>query len=147
MCALAPALVTPDPFSSCIRCRATFKYEGKMIKYDASGEAYDEFLGQLGGAMRSLHLRRSIEAQQAFVNTPHIKFSFPFPVYADDERVYGYVRFETGDELSRRAKFAFITWIGPSVGVLKKAKVSTDKAFMKEVMNVSKCCKFPVRNY
>ena len=25
---------------------------------------------------------------------------------ADDERIYAYVRFETGDEMSRRAKFA-----------------------------------------
>ena len=56
----------------------------------------------------------------------------------DDDRAYGYVRFETGDEMSRRAKFAFITWIGPSVGPLKKAKVSTDKAFIKEVWPVSR---------
>ncbi len=38
--------------------------------------------------------------------------------------------------MSRRAKFAFITWIGPSVGALKKAKVSTDKAFVKAVWTV-----------
>ncbi len=44
---------------------------------------------------------------------------------------------ETGDEMSRRAKFAFITWIGSSVSVLKKAKVSTDKAFVKHICNVS----------
>lgn len=47
------------------------------------------------------------------------------------------MRFDTGDEMSRRAKFAFITWIGPSVSPLKKAKVSTDKAFVKAIMNVS----------
>ena len=57
--------------------------------------------------------------------------------FLDDGRVYGYVRFETGDEMSRRAKFAFITWIGPSVSPLKKAKVSTDKAFVKEICSVS----------
>lgn len=51
--------------------------------------------------------------------------------------MYGYVRFETGDEMSRRAKFAFITWIGPNVSPLKKAKVSTDKAFVKEIVRVS----------
>ncbi|XP_046842616.1 coactosin-like protein [Xenia sp. Carnegie-2017] len=50
----------------------------------------------------------------------------------DDARIYAYVRVETGDEMSRRAKFAFITWIGPGVSPLKKAKVSTDKAFVKE---------------
>ena len=56
---------------------------------------------------------------------------------AEDQRVYAYVRFETGDEMSRRAKFAFITWIGPSVPPLKKAKVSTDKAFVKQKWPVS----------
>ena len=55
----------------------------------------------------------------------------------DDDRAYGYVRFETGDEMSRRAKFAFITWIGPFVSALKKAKVSTDKAFVKNIVTVS----------
>ena len=64
----------------------------------------------------------------------------------DDERVYAYVRFETGDEMSRRAKFAFITWIGPSVPPLKKAKVSTDKAFVKEKWNVSNSSYCDVRN-
>jgi len=55
----------------------------------------------------------------------------------DDKRMYAYARFETGDEMSRRAKFAFITWIGPSVSPLKKAKVSTDKAFVKNIVTVS----------
>ena len=55
----------------------------------------------------------------------------------DDERVYGYVAFETGDEISRRRKFVFITWIGPGVRPLKKAAVSTDKAFVKEICSVS----------
>ena len=57
--------------------------------------------------------------------------------FAEGERVYGYVRVETGDELSKRAKFAFITWIGESVPALKKAKVSTDKATVKSVIQVS----------
>ena len=38
--------------------------------------------------------------------------------------------------MSRRAKFAFITWIGPEVPPLKKASVSTDKAFVKEIVTV-----------
>lgn len=93
--------------------------------------------------MRSLHLLRSLEAQQAFNGTYYSDSPYSFPLYADDERVYGYVRFETGDEMSRRAKFAFITWIGPSVSPLKKAKVSTDKAFIKAIITVSKICRFP----
>ena len=60
--------------------------------------------------------------------------------------MYAYVRFETGDEMSRRKKFAFITWIGPSVSPLKKAKVSTDKAFVKEIVRVSAFLKYCVLN-
>lgn len=55
----------------------------------------------------------------------------------DDGRNYIFVRFETGDEMSRRKKFALITWIGSAVSPLKKAKVSTDKAFVKEIITVS----------
>ena len=57
----------------------------------------------------------------------------------DDGRNYIFVRFETGDEMSRRKKFALITWIGTAVTPLKKAKVSTDKAFVKEIITVRYC--------
>ena len=55
----------------------------------------------------------------------------------EQNRVYGYIRLESGDEMSRRAKFVFITWIGKDLSPLKKAKVSTDKAFVKQLCNVS----------
>ena len=45
--------------------------------------------------------------------------------------------FQTGDEMSKRAKFVLVTWIGPSVSVMKKAKMSTDKAIIKDVIQVS----------
>ena len=56
---------------------------------------------------------------------------------SDDERAFAYVRVYTGDELSKRAKFALLTWIGTSVGALKRAKTSTDKSFVKQVIPVS----------
>jgi len=49
------------------------------------------------------------------------------------------VRIETGDELSKRAKFALITWVGERVSPLKKAKVSTDKADVKRIITVCWC--------
>lgn len=52
----------------------------------------------------------------------------------DNERAYGYVRFTTGDELSKRCKFAFIIWVGSGVNPLKRAKVSTDKSDVKKVI-------------
>jgi len=52
----------------------------------------------------------------------------------DEERMFAYVRFNMGDEMSKRAKFALITWVGASVSAMKKAKLSTDKAFVKDVI-------------
>ena len=47
---------------------------------------------------------------------------------------------QTGDEMSKRAKFVFVTWVGPSVSVMKKAKMSTDKALMKDIIQVIISC-------
>ena len=55
--------------------------------------------------------------------------------FTDDERGFGYIRIQMGDEMSKRRKFLFLTWIGPNVGVLKRAKMSCDKAIIKEVIN------------
>ena len=45
---------------------------------------------------------------------------------------------QTGDEMSKRAKFVLVTWVGPEVSVMKKAKMSTDKALMKDICQVNK---------
>ncbi|KAL1513053.1 hypothetical protein ABEB36_002532 [Hypothenemus hampei] len=55
--------------------------------------------------------------------------------FVDDERAFGYIRMQTGDEMSRRAKFLLVTWVGPSVSVLKRAKMSTDKAIIKDIVS------------
>ncbi|XP_029463952.1 coactosin-like protein [Rhinatrema bivittatum] len=52
----------------------------------------------------------------------------------DDSRLYAYVRFTTGDAMSKRAKFVLITWIGEDVGGLQRAKIGTDKSLVKEVV-------------
>jgi len=54
--------------------------------------------------------------------------------FGTDERGFGYIRIKTGDEMSKRAKFIFVTWVGQDVSVMKKAKMSTDKALMKDVI-------------
>jgi hypothetical protein len=54
--------------------------------------------------------------------------------FTNDDRGFGYIRISTGDEMSKRAKFVFVTWVGPSVSVMKKAKMSTDKALMKDII-------------
>jgi len=51
----------------------------------------------------------------------------------EDERMFAYVRVTTGDELSKRAKFVFVTWAGRGVSTLKKAKLSVDKGLVKNI--------------
>jgi len=60
--------------------------------------------------------------------------------FADNERAFGYIRIQMGDEMSKRSKFLFVTWIGPEVGVMQRAKMSTDKSIIKEIISVSCCC-------
>lgn len=53
--------------------------------------------------------------------------------FGNADRGFGYIRIKTGDEMSKRAKFILVTWVGPEVSVMKKAKMSTDKALMKDI--------------
>lgn len=54
--------------------------------------------------------------------------------FGDDERAFAYIRLQTGDELSKRSKFLLVTWVGTGVSPIKKAKMSTDKALVKEIL-------------
>ncbi|KAG7176837.1 Coactosin-like protein-like [Homarus americanus] len=42
---------------------------------------------------------------------------------------------QTGDEMSKRSKFLLVTWVGTEVSPIKKAKMSTDKALVKEILS------------
>ena len=54
--------------------------------------------------------------------------------FGDGDRGFGFIRIHTGDELSKRAKFVLVTWVGPGVSFVKKAKMSVDKTVIKEVI-------------
>jgi hypothetical protein len=54
--------------------------------------------------------------------------------FSDDQRLYGFLRLDTGDELSKRVKFVLITWVGSNVGALQRAKMSIDKTTVKTVL-------------
>ncbi|OWR55749.1 coactosin-like protein isoform X1 [Danaus plexippus] len=55
--------------------------------------------------------------------------------FADDERAFGYLRMQMGDEMSKRKKFMLMTWVGPNVSVINRAKMSTDKAIIKDIIS------------
>lgn len=42
--------------------------------------------------------------------------------------------------MSKRAKFTLITWIGENISGLQRAKISTDKALVKEIVQVGDAC-------
>lgn len=54
--------------------------------------------------------------------------------FGEDERAFAYIRLQTGDEMSKRSKFLLVTWVGLGVSPIKKAKMSTDKALVKEIL-------------
>ncbi|XP_059055668.1 coactosin-like protein isoform X1 [Achroia grisella] len=55
--------------------------------------------------------------------------------FSDDDRAFGYLRLQMGDEMSKRKKFMFVTWVGPNVSVINRAKMSTDKAIIKDIIS------------
>lgn len=52
----------------------------------------------------------------------------------DDARLFAFVRITTGDAMSKRAKFTFITWVGKNISGLQLAKISIDKAVVKDIV-------------
>lgn len=42
--------------------------------------------------------------------------------------------------MSKRAKFTLITWIGENICGLQRAKISTDKTLVKEIVQVGHVC-------
>lgn len=54
--------------------------------------------------------------------------------FTDDDRLFAFLRVVTGDELSKRAKFVFLTWSGANVSPLKRAKMATDKRNVQNII-------------
>jgi hypothetical protein len=57
----------------------------------------------------------------------------------DDTAAFGYLRINVAnDNLSNRSKFLLVSWCGPEVKVMRKAKLSVHIADIKKVIQV--CC-------
>jgi len=52
---------------------------------------------------------------------------------------YGFLRVTSGDEMSKRPKFVFITWVPTDTKVMRKARISVHRAFVKEVVQEFAC--------
>ena len=52
----------------------------------------------------------------------------------DGKRAYAFLRYTSGDELSARAKFVFISYVPDNTPIRKRASVSTHKGLVKQVV-------------
>jgi len=102
------------------------------VDRDAIRQAYDDVRSDTSDtqwAVFKFDEKNRLKAEGTGKDFKDFKGSF-----SNEDRGFGYIRINTGDEMSKRAKFVFVTWVGPSVSVMKKAKMSTDKALMKDII-------------
>jgi len=87
---------------------------------DDNTETNWAFFGYDENAIKTAHTGKDFEELKA--------------LFQPGERAFAFLRVFSGDELSKRAKFTLITWCGASVSPLKRARISADKALVKEVI-------------
>ncbi|XP_071447103.1 coactosin-like protein [Hetaerina americana] len=101
------------------------------IDQEAIRAAYDDVRSDLSDTEWAVFKFEGNRIVVSLVGTDFDEFRSQF---GEGERAFGYLRIQMGDEMSKRKKFVFITWVGPSVGVINRAKMSTDKAIVKDVV-------------
>jgi len=76
----------------------------------------------------------SYEENSIVVAAKGVEHSELIEKFTDDDRLFAFLRVYTGDEMSKRAKFVFLTWSGANVSPLKRAKMATDKRNVQNVV-------------
>ena len=98
-----------------------FHFNGNQIACKAVGVEFDEFRSCFPADERAF----------GFVRV-QVSGSFTFYWLRNDSDGVG----QSGDEMSKRTKFLFVTWLGPNVSTMKRARLSSDKALVKEIIMV-----------
>ena len=102
--------------------RAVFKFEENRLRVAASGKGFPKFKDFFNNDERGFRLHQDQGSLMILISKYIIVNSLYFSRLVD--------------EMSKRSKFVFVTWVGPSVSIMKKAKMSTDKALMKDIIQV-----------
>ncbi|CAO1392196.1 unnamed protein product [Diamesa serratosioi] len=105
---------------------------GTSLNKEVIREAYEDVRSNLTDTEWAIFKFESTEIVCAGKGIGFEDFASQF---ADNERAFGYIRIQMGDELSKRSKFLFLTYIGQEVGVMQRAKMSTDKSIIKDIIN------------
>jgi len=99
---------------------------------EAIRDAYNQVMGDNNGVEWAAF--KFNEENSLVVSGTGTEFAEFKSQFGPDDRGFGYIKIQTGDEMSKRSRFALVTWVGSSVSVMKKAKMSTDKLLVKEII-------------
>jgi len=99
--------------------RATFSSSPKGVSPVDNGESLETLMQQFTGNFMQNTSKNS-----------------NFCTILDSNVLYAFFRITTGDALSVRTKFAFLTWIGEKCGPLAKARAGPNKRVIQQVITV-----------
>lgn len=102
------------------------------VDKDAVSEAYEQVRDDSNEAVYWLTLK--FNGTNIELDGTGVEYEEMVSRLSADERMFCYVRVVTGDEMSKRPKFAFITWAGENVSGMKKAKLSVEKQLVKGII-------------
>ncbi|XP_060079477.1 coactosin-like protein [Ylistrum balloti] len=102
-----------------------------MMDKDAAYQAYEDVRSD--NSETNWTVLKYDSSNSIIVDSTGVDYAEFVDKFSDNERGFAFVRVETGDEMSKRKKFALVTFIGSGVGALKRARCSTDKSKVKEV--------------
>ncbi|XP_046360460.1 coactosin-like protein [Haliotis cracherodii] len=102
----------------------------KLDKDDVRA-AYEDVRDDTSATLWAVFKYEGNTIQKSAIGNDYDEFQSQF---GDEERAFGFIRITTGDELSKRSKFALVTWAGSHLSALKRARLSTDKSLIKQVI-------------
>lgn len=96
-------------------------------------ENYYNLVRQDGNDVNWVLLKHSSNTQVRAEAIGSGGLSEPVALLGEKDTGFIYVRFQTGDAESKRAKFVLVSWCGSKAPIMRKAKMSVHKADVKQI--------------